>query len=136
MPADFDWNITTEQSAQYLNWIAEQARNKLESDPLLSIAERSQRESYVRSIREEAKKRCDDLRELAESNGFKKIKWTELEKHALWAAKRQVLGITLQEIAKKDKVTVAAVSKAVRAFLAGIELPERKFRGAGRPRRN
>jgi hypothetical protein len=134
MPMGFDWGITTEKSSQYLDWITEQARYKLENDPLLSIVERSHREGLVRQVRKEAKKCCDALKGLAKLYGFKEVNWSELNKHALWAAKRQIVGETLEQIAKKDGVSKTAVSNAVRAFLSRVELPERPFKGAGRPR--
>lgn len=137
MPPGFDWSITTEKSVRYLDWITEQAHIKLKTDPLLSIVESSHQESFVRQVREEAKKRCDALRERAESSGFRKVNWPEIGKHALWAAKRQVLGKTLNKIVKEErrgKPSEVAVSKAVRAFLSRVGLPERTFARAGRPR--
>ncbi len=124
----------------YLAKVAEEAKRRIQADPLLKFGEPSRRKSFIDSICEGVEesycipeeKHWQESSPSAQPSPRNPALW----KHIEWAVRARVCGESSSQIAEGTKLDVRTINKEVRKVLELIGLPTKPGRGRPPGRKN
>jgi hypothetical protein len=131
------WFPFKQKMNEYLIEIERSIRTSIANDPVLCILPKAHLLSDIGTIRSKARAYCNRLIRFYEAKGYKRIIEKPQEvKHTRWAVLIQVLGKSINRVAKSEGTDASNVSRRFHEVLRRISLEPRKDLVSGCPKGN